>query len=304
VTIAKSILVLSNVIVDEIMLPDGATRTALGGAATYAAVGAAGWWPSVSIVAGVGRDLEQFTAEQLPMLRPGAPGLLLRDEHTIRTRIEYLTDGERRETPLLGLEHFERMQISVEDVPESLLPAAGTYCFRDLSSPFWQALGRRSMQFGVILWELQGSAATAQGWPALQSLCPLIDIFSLNLPEARRLFGARAINQILSELLIAGADVIVLRMGADGAVLADRRTRLRLHPPPSSIIDVTGAGNSFCGAFLAAWCATHNLEQAGRAAAAAAAYCMSDFGPPKRLDTAALAEFAAATRIEHIGAVL
>jgi sugar/nucleoside kinase (ribokinase family) len=300
---AKTLLVLSNVIIDEIVLPEGGTRTVLGGAGAYAAVGAAGWWPSVSIVAGIGRDLEQFTAEELPFLRPRATGLLLRDEHTIRTRIEYLIDGERRETPLLGLEHFERLQISPEDVPDTLLPAAGTYCFRDLSRPFWQALGRRALQFGVILWELQGSAAAAQSWPALQRQLPLIDIFSLNLPEAHRLFGAREINQMVSELLIAGADVVLLRMGAQGAVLADRRTRLRLHPPPSPIIDVTGAGNSFCGAFLAAWCATHNLEQAGRAAAAAAAYCMAAFGPRRSLNSAALTELATATRIEHIGAV-
>ena len=301
--VVKPLLVLSNVIVDEIVLPDGGTRTALGGAGTYAAIGAASWWPLVSIVAGVGRDLRQFTVEDLPFLRPESMGLLLRDEYTIRTRIEYLADGERREMPLLGLEHFERMQITPDDVPDTLLPAAGTYCFRDLSPPFWQALIRRVMQLGVTLWELQGSAATAKSWPELQRLLPHIDIFSLNLPEARRLFGAREIHQIVSDLLIAGADVIVLRMGAQGAVLADRRTRLRLQPPPAPIIDVTGAGNSFCGAFLAAWCATHDLEQAGRAAAAAAACCMADFGPPRSLNTAVLAGFAAATQIEQIGVV-
>jgi len=153
------------------------------------------------------------------------------------------------------------------------------------------------------LWELQGSAATSESWPALQRLLPLIDIFSLNLPEARRLFGALEIQQIITDLLIAGADVILLRMGALGAVLANRRTRLRLQPPRSPIVDVTGAGNSFCGAFLGAWCATHDLEQAGRAAAAAAACCMADFGPPRSLNTAMLAELAAATQIEHIGAV-
>ena len=79
-----------------------------------------------------------------------------------------------------------------------------------------------------------------------------------------------------------------------------RSSRLRLHPPASRVVDVTGAGNSFCGGFLAGWCHTHDLEWAARAAAAAAAQTIAAFGPPERIERETLDALAEATVITYV----
>jgi sugar/nucleoside kinase (ribokinase family) len=296
----RPIVVISNIIIDDIVLADGARRSSvLGGAATYSAIGAASWWPQVAIVAGVGRDLDELTGGRLARLGLRDEGLLVRDPHTIRNHLVYLANGERTETPALGVEHFARMQTTPDDVPEGLLPAAGTYFFRDVSPRFWQCYARRRAQLGTTLWEWQAGEATPSAWPSVRALLPTVDMFSLTLSEARDLLDLQEPEDITNQLLLAGANIVVLRMGAAGALIADRRRRLRLQPPASRVVDVTGAGNAFCGGFLAGWCNAQDLEGAARAAAAAAARTLLDYGPPDRIDHESLKALADAATITH-----
>jgi sugar/nucleoside kinase (ribokinase family) len=124
-------------------------------------------------------------------------------------------------------------------------------------------------------------------------------MFSLTLSEARDLLDLQEPEDITNQLLLAGANIVVLRMGAAGALIADRRRRLRLLPPASRVVDVTGAGNAFCGGFLAGWCNAQDLEGAARAAAAAAARTLLDYGPPDRIDHESLKALADAATITH-----
>ena len=296
----RPIVVISNIIIDDIVLPDGARRASvLGGAATYSAIGAASWWPQVAIVAGVGGDLAELAGGRLARLGLRDEGLLVRDPQTIRNRLVYLASGERTETPTLGIEHFARMQTTPDDIPEALLPAAGTYIFRDDSPEFWRRFAPRRAQLGTTLWEWQAGGATPGAWLSIHAFLRTVDVFSLTLSEARDLLHTREPEDIASQLLDAGVNIVVLRMGAAGALIAARRGRLRLHPPASSVVDVTGAGNAFCGGFLAGWCSTQDLEQAARAAAAAAAQTMLDYGPPEKIDHESLRALADATTITH-----
>lgn len=295
------ILVLSNIIVDDLRLADGTYRPGtLGGAAVYAAAGAAFWWPAVGIVTGVGDDLDAVTGNQLGRFGLRREGHLVRDPHTIQSRLVYRADGERTETPAFGKDHFARMQATPDDIPEALLPASGTYIFRDLWPDHWRAFRRKRDQLGTVLWELQGDIAAPAFWREIAGLLPAIDIFSLNHTEGRTLLGTSDPDRIVARLGEAGAGVVVLRLGGEGALIADATTRIRLRPPPSPVIDVTGGGNAFCGGFLAGWCARPGaLDHAARCAAASAARAIAGYGPPDPRDRRTIAGLAAATELDQ-----
>jgi sugar/nucleoside kinase (ribokinase family) len=295
----RPLLILSNIILDDVVLPGGVRRHAvLGGAASYAATGALGWWPHVAIVAGVGSDFDNVAGRHFATLGIRREGMLERDRLTIRNTLLYRDESDRSETPVFGAAHFERMQTTPDDIPEILRPAAGTYLFRDLSASFWDAFERHRAALGTTLWELQASVATAHSWPGVRARLSSVDFFSLNLTEAVGLLGTSDVSQVIGNILSGGARSVILRMGAAGALIATSSGAVRLYPPASAVVDVTGAGNSFCGGFLAQWCATGDFESAARAGAAAAAQCMGAFGPPDRVDKPALTAWAAATRIE------
>jgi sugar/nucleoside kinase (ribokinase family) len=96
-----------------------------------------------------------------------------------------------------------------------------------------------------------------------------------NLDEGRLLTGERDPEAIVAALL-RHAEVVALKLGADGAVVAQRgEPSIRLPAAVCEVVDTTGAGDAFCGAFLAGWVdrgsVDRTLVQAAIAAGAAAA---------------------------------
>lgn len=284
------VLVLSNIIVDDLWLSDGRHfPNTLGGAAVYAAVGAALWWKKVGIVAGVGSDLDIVTKGQLDKFGLLPDGYLVRSEHSIQSRLVYGADGHRMETPSRGREHFESLQFIPKDIPNSMLPAAGTYIFRDLEPAFWEGVKVRRRLLGTVMWELQDDAALPSNWDTIRHCLALVDLFSLNLAEARSLFGVDDADLVLDHLLGTGVSAVVLRMGAAGALVAVPDRRFRIVPPPSEVVDVTGGGNAFTGGFLAGWIASGgDPEPSARCAAGSAAHALGQYGPanPQNRETA------------------
>lgn len=281
----RPILVLSNVIFDDVQYPDGTLRPrTLGGAAVYAAAAASMWWGQIGIVAGVGSDFDETAGAALTQYGMRREGLIVRDANTIRSKLIYHADGERSETPVYGRDHFARLQLTPADIPGVLLPAAGTYIFRDTWPDFWSAFQSSRNDLGTVMWELQGDAAQAHNLPSIASLFRQIDLFSLNIAEAHRLLGTSVSESIVTQLIRAGAPVVVLRMGADGALVSNGREQLHVKPPPSRVVDVTGGGNAFCGGFLAGWCERlGDLEHASRCAAASAALTLAQHGLPSSI---------------------
>ena len=83
---------------------------------------------------------------------------------------------------------------------------------------------------------------------------------------------------ILDFYLRLDVKVVVLKMGDSGAYLADAERRVRIAPHVVSAVDATGAGDTFCGAFLARILAGDAPEPAARYAGVAAALKCTGYG--------------------------
>jgi 2-dehydro-3-deoxygluconokinase len=71
---------------------------------------------------------------------------------------------------------------------------------------------------------------------------------------------------------------VALKLGAEGALVADASRRHRIAAHRCRCVDATGAGDTFGGAFVARLLAGDDLEVAGRYAAAAAALSTEGYG--------------------------
>ncbi|MFC1407790.1 carbohydrate kinase family protein [Streptacidiphilus sp. N1-12] len=92
-----------------------------------------------------------------------------------------------------------------------------------------------------------------------------VDLLLPNLAEARVLTGADDPEQAARGLSARCHCLVVLKLGAAGALLADHGSLLGAVPAaPATALDSTGAGDAFAGAFLAALLAgAAPLEAAG-----------------------------------------
>ena len=94
-------------------------------------------------------------------------------------------------------------------------------------------------------------------------------------------------NALVDFCLERGARIVALKLGADGAIVADKDQRIRLAPHPCDPVDATGAGDAFGGAFVARLLAGDDLATAGRYATVAAALSTEGYGAVEPIPTAA-----------------
>jgi sugar/nucleoside kinase (ribokinase family) len=303
---APAYLAFAHLIIDDLTLADGTlAHGRLGGAGTYAALGAAlvSNMP-VALTCGVGEDLASAHRAHLADWNIDTTALIERGPRTPRSHVVYRPDGTRSETPVHGIDHFATMEPEVRDVPSSWNDLGGVYFFATDDAHQWPQLldlaGRRQ---AALMWEISAGSCRREAFGRVAARLRDVAMFSINLGEARSFFGDADPLGCLERLRGASPAVIVLRMGAAGSLVATSDTVLAVSAAQvASVVDPTGAGNCYTGAFMAAWCQGHNLPRSAALAAAAAARVLGHHGlpPPVSPEAASVESLANRVRIREI----
>ncbi|UQZ82200.1 Ribokinase [Paenibacillus konkukensis] len=121
--------------------------------------------------------------------------------------------------------------------------------------------------------------------PVPSELWPLIDLLVVNEHEAAQLTGLtadltdEAARQAVEALLAQGADAVLLTLGEQGSLYADRRGEIVREPVfKVKAVDTTAAGDTFIGSFLTARLAGQTVRHSLRFASAASAIAVSRAG--------------------------
>jgi sugar/nucleoside kinase (ribokinase family) len=281
----------SQINVDEVVLwEDPDPRVQLGGAATYAALGARLVSPperTVRVVGCVGADFQPEFWQWFEDHGIDASGLEVRSDHTPRSKLVYGRDGERVEYPLLGQEHFRQLSLDVAAVPPVNLGCRGLYVFREAQRDFWDELLACTRVSGAkVLWEIDRTSCQPGCWADSSAVMKEVDVFSISHAEATLLLDCDDVLKCLDSLRSCCEGVLLYRMGARGSYVAESGRVLRVSAVTSmKVVDPTGAGNAYGGAFLAAWCEEAGLERASRLAAGAAGVVLGEWGPPSSCES-------------------
>jgi ribokinase len=132
-----------------------------------------------------------------------------------------------------------------------------------------------------LAWEPSGYhlEAPRQMWEQVLSI---VALFSPDREEAAALCGAKEPDDMVSALLDLGAPLVALRMGARGSLVGSQTgERWRIPAVPTTIVDVTGAGNSYCGGFLTGLGDGLTPLESALRAAVSASFALEQFGLPQ-----------------------
>ncbi|GLC36683.1 hypothetical protein PLESTF_001483900 [Pleodorina starrii] len=285
-------------IVDDIVLPHGETAMeVLGGGGPQTLFGyqlVTNQSAAVGLSAGVGPDLPRRCKDWLESLGVDTSGLVPYDRPTPRAWQVFEEWGRRtqiwrgREDPCDEL--YDMLRPKYDTMPPHFRRSSNYHLgIHPLHPP--TTLMRQLRQAahdngGVLSIEPYTSAETPARPDQVTSLLSLCDIFSPNQAEAESIVGPGSPEELARRLLAlsppGGADVVVVRCGAEGVLVARRapvepRTQqqaaasvgaeaeaaagpcmveVEAYRVPAvedtAVVDVTGCGNAFCGGFLAA----------------------------------------------------
>ncbi|CAN2188694.1 RbsK Sugar kinases, ribokinase family [Candidatus Nanopelagicaceae bacterium] len=112
-----------------------------------------------------------------------------------------------------------------------------------------------------------------------------MDVLLLNEEEAIYLTGESDLEKSL-EILLQSCETVVIKLGSKGAIGKSRNGEsISIPAVPATVIDTTGAGDSFAAGFIAQYATKKDLHRALVAGAQVASHCVAIVGARPRVGT-------------------
>lgn len=288
-------IIASTVVTDEIRFADKKTvEKKAGGAGVYALCGIRLWCDGVMPVTGVGKDYGEMFGEWYKKNHISMDGLIEKDEKTPYNVIQYFEDGERSETALYGADHYRKIEVEPKELEPYFQTAKGIYIFKNTSPEFWNRIlpimesnFQTHSQTAAVMWEIANDSTCPECLEEVRRIAGHVDVFSINLTEARNLFGTESLDKIIGkfrEWMDSYLQMVFLRRGSKGAVMVTREETVYVPTVDHvNVVDPTGGGNSSSGAVLYGWCSGHTPKECGLMGSISAAMCLEQYGVPDEI---------------------
>ena len=272
---------LGNLTIDDVVLPDGRELLGcIGGDALYAALGARLFDPSTEMVAPVGTDFPPAILHRIAEAGLSSAGLAPRSASTLHNRVVYEVDGRRTWTLYSSDDDFHALSPRPADVPSIYRDAAG-FLVLAMTLEAQEVLVADLKDTGALI-ALDPQEDYIDGNEArLRRLIAATDVFMPSAEEVRRLLGHEDWEGAARTFAGWGPRIVVVKLGADGCLVhhRDAGKTFRVPAHPAEVADTTGAGDSFCGGFVAALlCHGADVADSARAGAVAASYAVEGRG--------------------------
>lgn len=276
---ARSFFCFGNMTIDDLVFADGTTKWRVpGGNSIYAGLGMAVWGVRPSIMARYGPDypLEPIGANRIDLSLATKGGLTLRNWGL------YEKDGSRHFIFRQATRNWFEFCPKVTDLDEGPYP----YCHLaplpwHLQSDFVAVLRQRGAQ--LISVDVDDRRLAEVDEPGLSAMLGQIDFFLPSRQDVAAIYPGLSDLDGLRRLrhLDPKIKVIVIKRGADGVIAHSTGDSHYISLPSiaSEVVDATGAGDAFCGGFLAGYAETGQAVEAALRGTVSASFAVAGLGP-------------------------
>ncbi|MEI8242644.1 MAG: carbohydrate kinase family protein [bacterium] len=264
----------TQVVTDRVrFLPGG------GAANTSGALGRMGL--PVSVFSKVGDDLNgRFLLDELTRCGVDVTGIRVSPADTTPfTFVGIHPDGDRSFIHTPG----SNLTFCAEDLDHDRIFAADYLLYQDcwvlprLDGAPGAALLAEAQRRGVVTlldecWGLGPRRDT------FETMLPHCDFVLPSLDDMRALYADEAAEAIVARLLALGAKTVVLKMGAEGCLVANPGGQTQVPALSARVVDTTGAGDCWNAGFIAGLVKGADVLTAARLGHACAAFCIEMIG--------------------------
>ncbi len=279
------VVVVGDLTIDDVVLADGTTHMAsIGGDCLYAALGARLWEPRVGIVTRRGEDFPRELLGSLEALGICLDGVVDIAGPTVRNWVIYEADGRRHWVYRTPPGRSREVAVRPDDVPGHWLDARPAPVVHVAAMPIDAAervvdAVRRAAPDAIITLDTHEDYVAGYR-DQLVRLASRVDAFLPSREELADLVGyddaPRALQELSRETAVPR---VVVKMGRDGVLVWEkaRASIVQVGAAHAQVVDVTGAGDAFCGGFAAGIARGLDAVEAARRGAISAAFAVEGF---------------------------
>ncbi len=268
VTQTSDVVAVGHFTIDSISLPSrSGPFIILGGAVTYASLITKRLGGTVQVISKVGGDFPEAYMWWLREEGVDLSGVVKVDgEQTTRFELGYSSDLSNRTLKLKS----RAPPINVSDLPHSLqakavhvAPVAGEISY-EVIEQLKECADVLSLDPQGLLRSFDEAGNASYGFPVDKRILSLVNIYKSSFDEICVLTGHSDVNSAIKAVHDSGVETVIVTLGLKGVVFSVEQTLY--HVPacnPAVVVDPTGAGDVFIGAFLneyvrqkdSLWCA-------------------------------------------------
>ncbi|MFT7586516.1 MAG: sugar/nucleoside kinase (ribokinase family) [Cellvibrionaceae bacterium] len=286
------ILIYGKIIIDDIRLHNGEImRGVLGGGGPQGVFGARLWHDSVGFLSRSGNDIEAEHVQELQELSvdltgwvkfaeiPTARSQMLYDENEYQAQ-----EDERGGTLLTDTENWFKLLEQPLPIPANYQrPKAIHLITESHDEPMVQDALR--LQKAGAVFSLEPIIDT-KSWSNRTQILTLIeqaDIVSPDWPAASGIAGSQDPKEVMRYWSKLGPEMVTVRHGHHGSYAWDREHDVFWHVPavPVSVVDPTGAGNSYSAGACVGWVKSNDARIAATYGGVSARFLVGRVGLPK-----------------------
>lgn len=272
-----------NFSLDDTLNPDGTACAAPGGDALYSAIGATIWRYPVAVLSRVGSDYPAEFMDRIALLGIGVEMIRSLPGPTVHYRITNAESDERLYEHLTPERRLDELSPQGPDL--DAVVAATWLHVAAMPIDLQEAVISRC-RAEQVPYSLDPHEEFIVGYE--ERLSDLIEgsLFTPSQLELGLLFPDLAVCGDPHDLARAGADrllamgarAVAIKLGVDGCLVADASDRTVLPALPTVVVDSTGAGDAFCGGFLAGYLKSGSLLLGAVCGTVSAAHIIRGFG--------------------------
>jgi ribokinase len=263
----------------------------------YSAVGARTWLTEVGIVARLGND---YPEEHLRALAERGFALAVRrvDRPNMHTWGLYEEGGFNQFVNHIASSGHYEMSIRPEDIEERHRNAEA-YHVASMPTDIQLGLVRALKRSRSLVSVDPHADYVRRGDAALETILGMVDCFLPSREEAQLAYGADRPEEAARSFAAAGPRAVAVKLAAEGSLVYDREAQRMVHVPaiPVKVADVTGAGDAYCGGFMAGMLLTGDPLEAALFATVSASYAVESSGA---LGVGVVPRDAARSRLEEL----
>jgi sugar/nucleoside kinase (ribokinase family) len=273
---AKRLVFVGHVSVDKIENING-TKIQPGGAALYAAMAARTLFPNVGLISATGKDYDFFDVLNLLPYQD----VKVTDTPSTRFHIKY---DRRWEAHYLKVDHGAGSRITSRRISERWLRNKSMFHISPMKpskvARILNKIKQRSPETKVSIntW-IDYIIKGRKNRKILNDVALKADFFIVSDTEAKMLAQTDSIS---SAVRLLKAKRLIVTLGNFGAIISGEDVDMRMVPAlnlaPDKIVDTTGAGDAWCGAFLAMYNLTQDFGKSISAASTISRIKCSDWG--------------------------
>ncbi len=249
------IVTIGELTLDDVVLTSGETKMGvIGGGALYSAMGALIWNKNVGINSMTGKVYYEKIISSIQSLGIKTEGISFVPGHGIELWLLHESDTEKQQVPKLSSKKYSELDNKRPGLNPMYSTARGFHLAPQSVGGHKKAIKEinKKVSNPIISLDLQADKFIDITEYKKNFFTDGITAFLPSKEEVEIIWGAKDLKKWIIEMINKGVSYVAVKRGGEGSVVIDEKKDAYSIPIyPTSDLDTTGAGDAYCGGFIA-----------------------------------------------------